>query len=919
MPKSSPIQTSFSGGEFSPLVQGRVDVERYKTGLEVLANYFPTLQGPIIRRPGTKYVCNVKDPSKPPALIPFQFSADQSYMLEFGDQYIRFMANEGQVITNTNVFKVAGTMGYNSAIFTQLTFNALRSTPNALNSNESILTSSIVNSGQILELVSPYAQTDVAAIKYAQNADTLFLFHPSYVPYKLQRSGNLTWSLKPTILQDGPFLPFNSYKTIGDSTRITLTPSGVGLGTLSTGPVYIVVDAANDGTGRIRIATNTAHTFASGDRVVVRAVPGSVPVNNGTSSIAATFWTVSVPNNTHLDLVGSTFSGTMTGSSGVVSPALFEMYQAPSTWADATTNKLRNFALIQSGVRYWGTIIGVSNPASATFDMFNDLSAAIETATWQMGDFNLANGYPSSGCFHQDRLVLAGAPNYPTQVDLSKTGDYENFAASGSSLQVADNNALSFKLLASDVNPIKWVKSSAQGLLAGGGVAEYQIAPNNQGAALTPTNVNAAATSFFGSANVDAVQAGNAVIYLQNAYRKVREMNYFFQVGTFRSTDLTELADDITIPGINKLAVQKEPFPLVWACRTDGVLLSMSYNRDDQTIKAGWARHMLGGQSNSGGDIPLVKSIGVISASSATFDQLWMTVSRFINGTSVVTVETLTTPFNSATAQEDGYCLDGGATYDAYAPIAGVSVASSCVVTAPLHGFSNGDVVKIDGVLGVNKTSTDIDGNISTANLVNGKTFVVGSSGALTFTILDFQGNANNSTTYGTYVSGGRARKLVTSISGLTWLKNETVGIVADGGIHPDVVVNSAGVIALSYQAGKVQIGYRYNSDGTTLRAESGAADGSSIGKLRKINRVAFLLYRVGDFSFGPDFTRLLPCEFPVADQQQADVATPLFSGITRDGIEGIYDFEDNLSFRQNSGLPGMLQSITTMMDEVDV
>lgn len=923
MPKSSPNQTTFSGGEFSPLIQGRVDVERYKTGLDVCLNYIPTLQGPLVRRPGSKYVANVKDSSLPPTLIPFQFSADQSYMLEFGQQYIRFFANEGQIVTNTTIFKVNGIFGFNTALITNLTFNATRPDWYSQNADEGVTGSSVVAPGSVLELVSPYLQNQTPNIKFAQSGDTLYMVHSSHPVYKLQRFGNLHWTIKPVILQDGPFLPFNSYKTIGDSLRFTLTPSATGLGTLSTGPNYIVYNAAGNPSGGIRITTNIAHVYATGDRVCVRGVPGTVEANNGTSSVQASFWPISVVSSTQFDLIGSTFLNTCTGSSGVVAPALFEMVttnnQVPPVFADAIPNKLRNFALVQNGIRYWGLITSVSVPSTATFIMYNICSTATETKTWQMGCYTVTNGFPSAVCFHQDRLGLAGAPNYPQQIDLSMSSDYENFAAKGSSLVVADNNAISVKLLSAESNPIRWIKSSAQGLLAGAGSVEWQIAPDSQSAALTPTNRSAQPTSFFGAANVDAVQAGNATLYVQTAYRKLREMNFFFQVGTFRSTDLTELAEHITIPTIIKLAVQKEPLPLVWACRSDGVLLSMSYNRDDQTIKAGWARHTLGGQSDSGGTIPQVKSIGVISASSATFDQLWMTVKRFINGTSVVTVETLTAPYNDSMPQEDAYCLDGGATYDSPVAITGVTVNGSCVVTAAGHGFNNGSSVIIADVVGLNFKTTDINGVIVTSNFINDHTFIVASTTANSFYLKDFNGGFISASSYSVYISGGRARKLVSQISGLTWLKNETVGIVADGGIHSDVTVGSSGVIALSYPAAKVQIGYRYNSDGSTLRSDSGGATGSSIGMTRRITRCAFLLHQVGDFSFGPDFARLLPCEFTRADEQLADVRPALFSGLTRDGIESIYDLDDALCFRQSSGLPGMVQSVTTMMDEFDV
>ncbi len=539
---------------------------------------------------------------------------------------------------------------------------------------------------------------------------------------------------------------------------------------------------------------------------------------------------------------------------------------------------------------------------------------------WQFGEYSHTTGYPSACCFHQDRLVFGGALSYPQQIDASMTADYENFSiADASSLQVSDNNALQFRLLSAQSNPIQWLKSSPQGLLAGSISTEWQISPNNQAAALAPTNVNASPTSFFGSANVDAVQAGNATLYIQSAYRKVREMNYFFQVGTFRSTDLSELSEHITLPSISKLAVQKEPYPIVWASRSDGTLLSMTYNRDDQTIKAGWARQVLGGSSDSAGSPPVVKSIGVITASSATFDQLWMTVGRYINGTSTVTVELMATPYNDSQPQEDAYYLDNGITFESPKAITGITNVGSAVVTAASHGINNGSSVLITGVLGLNLQTTDIDGNLSSSNLVNEQTFIVASTTTNSFYLKDFSGNFISASSYSSYVSNGLARKLVNNISGLTWLKGETVGVLADGGIHPDVTIASSGVLALNYPAAKVQIGYRYNSDGANLRSESGAADGSSIGKIRRVTYAAFLLHQCGDFSFGPSFTRLTPAEFTRADANQADVATPLFSGIIRDNVEGSYEFDDAVCWRQNSPLPGMVRSITVMMDEFDV
>ncbi|MCU9931000.1 hypothetical protein OFL77_27080, partial [Escherichia coli] len=88
MPKVSPIQSSFSTGEVSPLLYGQVEFDNYKSGLKVCLNLLPLIQGPVTRRPGTYFCDEVKDSSKQVRLIRFKYSTQQAYMVEFGHQYI---------------------------------------------------------------------------------------------------------------------------------------------------------------------------------------------------------------------------------------------------------------------------------------------------------------------------------------------------------------------------------------------------------------------------------------------------------------------------------------------------------------------------------------------------------------------------------------------------------------------------------------------------------------------------------------------------------------------------------------------------------------------------------------------------------------------------------------------------------------
>ena len=103
MSKTTPILTNFTAGEFAPQMFGRVDIARYYNAAETIENFMVQPYGGIVRRPGTYHVAKVKDSSKPTRLIPFQFSTDQAYVLEFGHNYIRLYMDNGAVVETAKV------------------------------------------------------------------------------------------------------------------------------------------------------------------------------------------------------------------------------------------------------------------------------------------------------------------------------------------------------------------------------------------------------------------------------------------------------------------------------------------------------------------------------------------------------------------------------------------------------------------------------------------------------------------------------------------------------------------------------------------------------------------------------------------------------------------------------------------------
>ena len=147
---------NFNGGEWSPELWYRSDLAQFTTGNRIMLNFIPTIQGGAANRPGTYYANTTKFPSLPSRLIRFVYSTEQAYILEFGNLYVRFYANNGQVVDNT---------------------------------------------GTPVEVVTPYSANDVALLKFDQSADVLFLTHPSYPPAQLTRTGASTFSYSVTDFQ----------------------------------------------------------------------------------------------------------------------------------------------------------------------------------------------------------------------------------------------------------------------------------------------------------------------------------------------------------------------------------------------------------------------------------------------------------------------------------------------------------------------------------------------------------------------------------------------------------------------------------------------------------------------------------------------------------------------------------------------
>ncbi len=249
MPRTTLALSSFVSGEFSAKLDGRTDFEKYSSGCKTMENMLVHPQGASTRRVGTQFISEVKDSSAKTRLIPFEFSTTQTYMLEFGNQYIRFFKDKGQItegnktitgITAANPAVVTSSShGYSNGDFviitgvvgmTQVngkTFKVADKTTNTfelqdvdgtdINSSSYTAYSSGGIANKIYQITTSYTTAQLFDLKFAQSADVLYITHNSHEVSKLSRTGHTSWSLDEIEFTDGPYLSQNT-------TATTMTP-----------------------------------------------------------------------------------------------------------------------------------------------------------------------------------------------------------------------------------------------------------------------------------------------------------------------------------------------------------------------------------------------------------------------------------------------------------------------------------------------------------------------------------------------------------------------------------------------------------------------------------------------------------------------------------------------------------------------
>lgn len=268
MARDFDLLQAFSAGEISPYLDGRSDLQFYRSGVRQMLNMVALPEGPAVRRPGTRYIATAPGTG---ILRRFRFSTTQAYILEFTDLLMRVYKDKAAVLSG-------------SAVFT---------------------------------LAVAWTEAQVAALQFTQSFDQLYVFHGAVRPQVISRLADDNWTVADWAFEDGPWLAENTTATTlacsGVSGSVTVTASAVtginddaGFASTDVGRLIRIDDDADGNWTWLEITafTDTTHVTAT------------VKGDNLASGAATTVWRLGAWSDTTGWPACGTFHGQRLGAGG---------------------------------------------------------------------------------------------------------------------------------------------------------------------------------------------------------------------------------------------------------------------------------------------------------------------------------------------------------------------------------------------------------------------------------------------------------------------------------------------------------------------------------------------------------------------------------------------------------------------------
>lgn len=579
------MQNAFTAGELTPLLNSRTDAQSlYNNGCSKIENMTVFAQGGVKKRVGTKYIATASNSAYTVKLIPFEYSADEAYVLEFGHLYIRFYTDGGIVLDGASPY----------------------------------------------EIVSPYTAAEVQDIKYVQAADTYYITHKDHPVKKLVRNDVTDWTISDAAFVNGPFRDENSEST-------TITSSAI------TGSVTLTASASlfdSDHVGsfwKFRGSDKeTTTVFDDYDNPTISS-PGqytdSLILNKGESlnlTVQGTIWDAVVSVQRSID-GGTTWNDFYVTSYNVAIQLTendnddvyyragihIDNWESPVEADPGDDQEEREVKITIENTAAWGyaEVTGYTSATSVSATVKRTLPQTMTGATtrWSEGSWSAYRGYPRAVSFFEQRLVLAGNVDEPQNIWASAIDDYENFEPG-----TADDDSYNYTLVSNQLNDLLWLVENRV-LHCGSLGGEWKFGSPNE--ATTPTSVDAKNQTSTGSSSTQGIVVDSSVVFIQRGGRILRSKIYDYNMDIYKSINISSKAQHLFDDLVTEIALQRGGTPTIWLVTDTGKLIGCTY-LPEQSIVA-YHQHTTDGE---------FESVTTIPNPNGYDDEIWVVVKRTING-----------------------------------------------------------------------------------------------------------------------------------------------------------------------------------------------------------------------------------------------------------------------------------------------
>lgn len=586
---SNPIyisQLAFTTGEVSPDVSSRFDLEQYKSALLEAENVVIRPYGAVAKRQGSQYVGQVKYSDKPTRLFEFTTNTNNSFMLEFGDKYIRV---------------------WNYGIYTGI------------------------------EVTTPFTSDILFDLNCNQSGDVMFICSGKYPIQTLSRYSDTDWRMSTYKLTEQP------YDEINTDNGHTLT---VNSDTITSTKDLFTQDMVGS-VIQIAYYVEAVHTKSAGEVVEKRVHRGLLPLLIEKTYNNINYNVENYSTDTELSWKFTTH-GTWEGTVKIqISNNDGQTWKDYRTYTSKNDYNVTDTGKIEAGARlkYISDIKGgsvncdlsimpftqygvveiksVTDAKNAKVNVLNGIKEGEPSYQWKLGSWNRGRGYPKLCTFYQDRFVVAATDSKPNFIWFSRTGDYPNFGVEKVEGTITDDSAITLPVINRKMCEIRHLVPANDLIILTSG-NEWIVRGDKT---ITPTNCNLKTQTQRGALSCEPQFIGNRCVFVQERGGTVRDMGYSYESDNYTGQDLTLFVKTLVKGHLAVTsAYAQDPDSIIYYVRDDGQLNCLTYIPEQKVY--GWSHFVTNGKYRY-----------VENVAEGDQDTIYFIVDRVINNKSVKCIE----------------------------------------------------------------------------------------------------------------------------------------------------------------------------------------------------------------------------------------------------------------------------------------